>query len=256
MIKTPRIILIDIETSPIIGMVWEMWDAKVLKAIEPTKIISVAWKVLGEKITHCKAICDYKGYRANQVDDYELIHDTWKVLDEADIVIAHNGIAFDIKKLNVRFVHYGLLAPAYYTSVDTLKVAKKYFKFDSNSLDSLVKYLGIGEKMETGGFQLWVDCLAGDRDAWKRMKTYNVHDVILLEEVYLRLRPYMVNHPNLNVIANDIEKLHCATCMSSELTKRGWSNTQAGRKQRYQCGSCGSWSTGPYEKYKVRDHEQ
>lgn len=250
-----KICFVDIETSPIIGYTWQKFDTNLIKILEPTKIMSMAWKFLGDDKTQVKALCDYKGYKANVLNDKNLMNDIWRVLDDADIVAAHNGQAFDIKKINARFIINGLDAPSSYDVVDTLKVAKRYFKFDSNSLDDLGRYLGEGEKVSTGGFGLWTSCMAGDPDSWDRMKEYNKHDVDLLEKIYLRLRPFMDNHPDVNTVTGDFSKTPaCHTCGSSRVQKRGFAFTKTGRKQRYQCGDCSSWSTGPYERVYSRSN--
>lgn len=246
------VILLDIETSPIIGYSWSQFDTNILKVIENSKILSVAWKELGEDNLVCKTISDYKTYTPGKVDDRLLVEEVWDVLDKADIVIAHYGDAFDLKKLNSRFVWHGLKAPSAYKTVDTKKVASKYFKFDSNSLNNLGSYLNLGQKVENGGFDLWVRCLDGDKEAWEMMRRYNAQDVILLEKVYMTLRPYMETHPNLNAIVNaPKDDTACPTCLSHDVTRRGFSITRTGRRQRYQCGSCGSWSSGAFSKIGV-----
>lgn len=252
--KSPQILLLDIETSPITGYTWTTYDANVLKILEPSKIISVAWKELHSDEVTCKAIVDYKGYKKGVVNDEALIKEVWNVLDRADIVVAHHGDAFDFKRLNARFVYYGLSAPSSYKTVDTKKVASKYFKFDSNSLNNLGAYLNLGKKLSNGGFDLWVNCIEeGDPRAWELMKKYNVQDVNLLEKVYLALRPFMENHPNLNAFSdNDSVGAGptCPTCKSEHVTKRGFGITRTGRKQRFQCTDCGSWSSGPFQRLK------
>lgn len=245
----PFVVLLDIETSPITGYTWSTYDTNVLKVLESSKIISVAWKELYSKETEVKALPDYVGYKAGVINDKKLVTEIWHVLDAADVVIAHYGDGFDLKKLNARFAYYGLDAPSAYKTVDTKKVSKKYFLFDNNKLDSLGTYFHLGNKLPTGGFDLWVQCIAGDTLAWDKMKAYNKEDVILLEKVYLKLRSFMTNHPNLNVVTEEIG-VSCPTCQSKNLQKRGFSPTKTGRKQRYQCSDCGSWSSGPWIKLK------
>lgn len=247
--------LIDIETSPIIGYTWGTYQQNVLKIIEPTKIISVSWKYLHEDIVTVKTIADYKGYKPGVIDDKKLVEEVWKVLDDADVVIGHHSDRFDIPKLNARFVWHGLNAPSKYATVDTKKVASRYFKFDSNSLNNLGQYLNLGKKIENGGFSLWVDCIAGSKDAWKKMAEYNAQDVLLLEKVYLALRPYIENHPSLTLFSKNPEDAvdcTCPTCLSKNVTRRGFSTTRTGRKQRYQCSDCGSWSSGPFQRSKIQ----
>ena len=248
-VKKPVVVLLDIETSPILGWVWEMFDARVLKAVESSKIISVAWKELYEPNVKCKCIADYKTYKKGEVDDELLVRDTWEVLNRADVGIAHYGSAFDFKKLAARFIYYGLPSPSPYKIVDTKKQASKHFKFDSNSLDNLGDYLGVGRKLATGGFDLWMRCIEdGDKEAWASMKEYNKGDVDLLEKVYLKLRPY-IGHPNLAAISGN-PGLSCPSCQSTKVTKRGFTATRTGRKQRFQCTDCGAWSSGSYERVK------
>lgn len=249
--SNPRILLIDIETSPIIGYTWGMWETNVLSVIEPTKVICCGWKWLGDKDVTVISYSDFSSDSVVGVDDTQLVTEVWKVLDEADIVIAHNGDAFDVKILNARFIAAGLSAPSDYKTIDTLKVAKKYFKFSSNKLDELGGYLDEGHKAETGGFSTWVKCMARDKEAIERMKKYNARDVELLERVYLRLRPFINNHPNLNTIApKEVLKneFSCQVCQSTNTVKRGFSMTKVGRYQRYQCNECASWSSGAYER--------
>lgn len=249
MTHTPKIILLDIENSPLTIYAWQTYDANALKVLERSKIISVAWKELGSNECFVKAVCDFKGYKAGQIDDSKLVSEIWQVLDDADIVIAHNGRDFDIKKLNASFVMNGLSPPSDYQVIDTLKEARKYFKFDSNNLNALGQYLSVGEKLSTGGFDLWSNCIAGDLDSWATMKEYNIGDVLLLEKVYLKLRPFMSRHPDLNLIA-ETEDLHCNSCLSTDLQKRGFALTKTTKKQRYQCNGCGSWSSGVSERIK------
>lgn len=250
MSKIPQIILLDIETSPLTGYSWQTFDTSIIKVIEPSKIISVAWKVLGEEKTHCKTIADYPNYKPGIVNDEKLIKDVWKVLDSADVIITQNGLSFDHKKLNARFIVYKLPPPSFYATIDTLKVAKKYFKFDSNSLNNIGEYLGEGKKQKTGGFELWTGCMLGDTKSWERMKQYNIGDVELLERIYLRMRAWIEGHPNLNIIS-DSTLVACPSCQSEKLTKRGYSITKTTRRQRYQCNECASWCSGPYERSKT-----
>lgn len=250
-VKAPSVVLLDIETSPIKGYTWTTFDANVLKIIESSKVISVAWKELSDAKVTVKALPDYKGYKKGVIDDKQLVDEIWHVLDNSDIVVAHNGNSFDFKRLNARFVYHGLTAPSTYKAIDTLTLAKRQFKFDSNSLNNLGQYLNLGSKISNGGFSLWTSCIEdGDPEAWKLMKEYNAQDVVLLEKVYLALRPFMSNHPNTNSIV-DNPGMNCPTCQSDKVAKRGFSITRTGRRQRYQCGDCGSWSTGSLEKIKA-----
>lgn len=245
-----RVVLLDIETSPLTAYTWRAFDDNALKILEFSKVMSVSYKDLHADEVYCKTLPDYKGYKKGQLNDEKLVREIWEVLNDADVVIAHHGDRFDLPKLNARFVYYGLTAPSAYKSIDTKKVASRYFKFDSNSLNNLGAYLNLGAKVENGGFSLWDKCIQGDREAWERMREYNVQDVLLLEKVYLTLRPFMENHPNLGLLSGSEAESTCPTCQSTDVIKRGFSVTRTGRKQRLQCNSCGSWSSGKFEKTK------
>ena len=247
-IRKPSVIVLDIETSPIIGYAWRTWDTNLLGIIQPSQIMSVAWKELGEDKSFCKILPDYTGYKGGKLDDKKLVKEVWDVLDKADVVVAHHGKRFDLPKLNSRFIFHGLDAPSSYKILDTKAAASKYFAFDSNSLNNLGHYFGVGEKIENGGFSLWEKCMGGDLDAWELMRSYNVQDVLLLEKVYYKLRPYIANHPNLALIAGDVEEHACPSCQSHNVQKRGLATTRTGTRQRYQCRDCGSWSTGSFKR--------
>lgn len=231
----PKILFFDIETAPHLGYVWEKWETNVIAFEEYGYILSFSAKWYGGKqIT--KGLIDYQGYRKNKKNDREIVKELWKLFDEADFLVAHNGDQFDIKKCNSRFSYYNLPPPRPYRSIDTKKMAKGRFGFVSNSLDDLGDYLGMGRKVSTGGFDLWRKCMAGDKEAWKKMKKYNAQDVNLLEKIYLHLRPYMKNP-----VFHDEEGV-CPKCGSKRFQKRGFSVNAGVVRQRFQCMDCGGWS--------------
>jgi uncharacterized protein YprB with RNaseH-like and TPR domain len=249
-----RFTFLDIETSPLVGYTWKTWDATVLKVLQQSQVISVAWKDLEDNDVTVKCLNDYKGYKPGKLDDEKLITEVWEVLDKSDVICAHHGKAFDLKKLNTRFVSHGLSAPSHYEVVDTKQLASKIFAFDGNSLNALGQFLGVGKKIENGGFGLWERCMAGDPEAWEVMKEYNAQDVRLLQEVYLKLRPFDTRHPDLALMTGEVKtKDHCSTCLSKNIQRRGFSLLRSGKKQRYQCQDCGSWSVGPYERVRAND---
>lgn len=238
--QKPKILLYDIETAPILGWTWGLYEQNVISVERDWYILSFAWKWLGEK-TQVRGLCDYPKYKPSNHDDKLLCVDLHKVLDEADVIIGHNLDAFDNKKANARFVFHGLKPPSPSKTIDTLKLAKKHFKFDSNKLNSLGELLSVGEKLPHQGFKLWLGCMEGDPKAWEVMKAYNAQDVELLEKVYERLRPWAVNLPDFRTTTDTHT---CPSCQSSRLQKRGFYTAITRRYQRYQCQDCGHWSKG------------
>lgn len=227
----PRVLFFDIETSPNLAYVWGKYDQNVISFKQEWEILSFAWKWQGDARIECLSRSGYK-------DDRWLCGQLHRVLAKADVVVAHNGDAFDLRKARARFVVHGLEPLPPIPSVDTKKVAKSRFNFNSNSLDDLGRTLGIGRKKATGGFDLWLKCMAGDKKAWKLMEQYNKQDVILLEKIYDRLKPWMLNHPSLAALNPGPG---CPKCGSKTVQKRGFMMTPLKKKQQWQCTSCRGW---------------
>ena len=236
-----KILILDIETAPMIADVWSLWEQNVglNQIVHDWYILSWAAKWAdGKKVYYAD-----QSKAENLEDDSEILRKLWALLDEADIVIAHNGSRFDIPKINARFIKAGLPPPSPYRQIDTLKLAKAKFKFTSNRLAYLAKFLGVGTKEEHPNFPghlLWVETRKGNAKAWREMRKYNIQDVLVLEQVYAKLRPWDSKHPNLGVDGGA-----CPVCAAAgELEKRGFHYTNGGKYQRYVCKACGAWSRG------------
>jgi uncharacterized protein YprB with RNaseH-like and TPR domain len=237
----PRVAFFDIETAPIKGYTWTMYEANVLSVERPTYLLSYAMKWAGQKTVHTRCLPDYKLYSKDKENDRELAKDLWKMMDEADVIVGHNGDAFDIKKANARFITHGLTPPSPSKTVDTLKIARRVFKFDSNKLDSIGVYLGVGRKLPHTGIHLWLGCMAGDPKSWRLMRRYNAQDVRLLEQVYLKVRAWAANHPDLRIYSGEGG---CPVCRSQNIWNKGLSWSGRGARQRIQCQDCGKYFQG------------
>lgn len=218
-----------------------MWETNVIDVSSSWYMLSFSAKWLGQKSVKTYALPDYPGYRRDKENDGGLVQDLWKLFDEADIVIAHNGDKFDIKKSNARFIFHGLKPPSTYKTIDTLKIARRHFGFLSNKLNDLGAYLGVGRKLPHTGFHLWKGCMTGDLASWRLMRRYNAQDVRLLERVYFKLRPWFANHPDLNAYT---ERAACPTCQSTRTQRRGQTVALRARYQKMHCQSCGHWFKG------------
>jgi DNA polymerase elongation subunit (family B) len=236
-----KILLFDIETSPNLAYVWGKYEQDVIAYDREWCMLSFAYKWLGEKTVHAYALSDFKGYNKHLFDDKALVTKLHALMNEADVIIGHNSDSFDIKKTNARLIANGLPPPAPYKTIDTKKVAKRYFNFNSNKLSDLGIYLGLGDKLDTGGFKLWLGCMKGDAASWKKMVLYNKQDVLLLEDVYLTMLPWITNHPNRALIEGI--DLACPNCSAEALIRRGFGYNRTSKYQRLQCTSCGAWSS-------------
>lgn len=242
MTEKAKIVLVDIETAPSLGWTWgPKWETSIIDFKTDWYLLSFAYKVLGEKKVIVKALNDYSGYKKDKENDKALVSDLWEVFNSADILLGHNADKFDIRKANARFLTHGLPPPSMYKTIDTLKMARRSFNFDSNKLDDLGHYLGLGRKLPHTGFHLWRGCMNGDAKAWSLMKRYNSQDVALLEKVYYALRPWSSTHPNVN--RGQLQS--CPKCGSDKVQRRGFEYTLLRQKQRYQCLGCYGWYSGP-----------
>ncbi len=242
----PRIKTLDIETSPIVAYVWSLWKVNIglNHIVEEWSILSYCVKDLGNKKVRYEDTSD----KANPRDDYDLLVKLRAELVDCDMIIAQNGKAFDLKKINARFIEQGLAPVAPIKVIDTMLIAKDVAKFTSNRLEWLSKHLTDTPKYAHNkfpGMELWSECLKGNRKAWREMKKYNCIDVPATEELYLKLRPYMQGHPNVAAYYDD-DKIRCPRCGSTHVTDVGQAYTQTGEYTRYQCGDCGGFARSRY----------
>lgn len=238
--RNPRVLLLDIETTPSLGWVWGKWEQNVIEFEKEWYIMCFAYKWLGDKKTHVVALPDFKRYKSHPEDDSCVVEALYKLFNEADIIIAHNGDRFDIKKVQAKFIEHGLTPPSPFKSIDTLKVAKKYFAFNSNKLDDLGNLFKVGRKVTHSGFSLWKGCMSGDVASWRKMKAYNKQDVVLLEKVYRKMIPWIGQHPNMAMLSENSKA--CPKCGANALRKNGVRVTQTTRYQQMICNNCGGYS--------------
>lgn len=247
-VGSPKILLYDLETAPILGYTWGMYEQNILKVVEESYILCFAYKWLGEKNTNIVSLDDFPSYKRNKKDDKALVKKLHELMDESDILIAQNGDRFDQKWSNKRFIKHGLKPVSPYKSIDTLKVARKHFRFDGNNLDRLGEFLGLGRKEKHRGVDMWFDVMDGDKNAWSDMEKYAKQDVILLEQVYFKLRPWIDSHPNLNQY-NITQELKCPACKSYNIQRRGYAvKGRFSKAPRFVCKECGRWATGRTER--------
>lgn len=230
---SPTVLLIDIETSPNLSYTWGKWEQDVIRFQKEWELLAFAYKELGRQPTRCLARPQFK-----DKSDRSLVKAVWSVCNSADVLIGHNIDAFDSKKLKAKFVEYGLPPPMPYKTIDTCKLARSQFAFNSNKLDDLAFTLKLGRKKATGGFDLWLACMAGDKKAWAKMIAYNKHDVVLLEKVYERLKAWYSNHPNLALYE---DRPGCPVCSSLKVQRRGVHVLKLRKAERFQCQDCSHW---------------
>lgn len=239
---------------------WSAYSLKMYsKYINPDAIkrdiwmVCAAWKWLGKPfVASTSVLNDPDRFNKDYADDYHVVKTLWDLMHDTDILIAHNGDNFDWKIFTSRCIYHGLEPPPKPLMIDTLKSARKEFKFSSNALRYLAKFLKVSLKDESPD---WKGVAIGDREAIKYCEIYCRGDIRALEGIYLKLRPYITNHPNLNAMLNGIEYDACPSCGHFDQESRGYRYTKAGKYQRYRCkessGGCGAWSQSKKNLKKV-----
>jgi hypothetical protein len=190
-----KILLYDVESFPNLAWIWGRYEQDAIGDMkQDKKVVSFSWKWLGEKTTHWLGLPSFHRYKIDREDNGPLVRELLRIINMSDVAIGHNIDSFDDKMSNTEFFRRGKCSKPHKT-IDTLKIARKFFKFDSNKLDDLCAAIGVGRKIRTGGFDLWKRCIAGDRSAWSEFRAYNMHDVDpLLEGLFLREREWILKH--------------------------------------------------------------
>lgn len=241
-----RIILFDLETLTNLPEAMKFFPSLgdypglTLRA-SINSIICCGWKVLGEKRTHCINAWDFpKRWRKSVNDDYEVVKAAAKILQDADVVVTHNGKRFDWKFLQTRLLFHKLPPLPPILHIDTCQESKKHLYVLNNRLNTLAKFLKQPKKLENGGWDLWVAVSNREEKAMRLMEKYCKQDVRVLEGIFNEMRPFMKSLPNVNALREEGDL--CANCGGQSLRKNGFHVTRQGRKQRLQCLKCGSWS--------------
>lgn len=231
-----KILVLDIETKPITALVWGLFNQNIglNQILDAGGILCVGAKWLGEKNCSMFSVWEH-GYD-------KMLHEVHAMVSEADAIVTYNGNRFDLPKLRGAFAEIGLAPPPPVNSIDVYTSVRK-LGLVSNKLAFVGPFFKIGKKLETGGMDLWIGVMNDDTTCQKRMEKYCAQDVRLLETVYIRLLPYLVNHPNIGGGPDS-----CRSCGSHNLRKRGFRVTKLLRIQRLQCNDCGAWSDGSRKK--------
>lgn len=235
-----KALLYDIETSLQPVAVFQLTNNDFIKPeniLGERHLISMAWNWLGEKKIHSVSLLDDPArFHKNPHDDTYVIKKIHEVMSEADVLIGHNSDNFDKKYIDTRILFNKLPALPPINSIDTYKVAKTRLLLNSNSLNYLGKFLGVGGKKSTPP-GLWLDVLRGDKDAIRKMVDYNKRDVELLKDVFIKLRPYIANYINRELFGG----VGCPRCGSKKVQSRGFHRAISRVYRRWQCQSCAGW---------------
>jgi DNA polymerase elongation subunit (family B) len=227
--RSVSILTLDIETSPHLAYSFDVWQANISpeKIMEASRVLMVGakWYDRNKVIMLTEQALGHR----------EMIRQSWRLVDQADVIVHYNGRKFDMRHLRREWLLAGMPPPRPFKQVDLLQVVRKQFANPSNKLDAISQVLGIGQKIQHQGFALWKGCLDGDPKAWAKMARYCRGDVLLTERLYDRLRPWITHHPH--VTASD--QLRCNRCGSANLTPIGDYTAVVLAYGQWRCDDCG-----------------
>ena len=239
-INRPKTLLIDVETACAVVATFGRFKQNIGQdnvIEEGGFILTYTAKWLGDDLL-------INNHIKNKRDDYEMVKEIAELLDEADVVIAHNLTQFDSKMIKTRMLYHGMKPVTPFKEYDTLSVAKDVFRFPSNKLDSLGEYLEIGRKKSHSGIKLWLNVMNLEKEAIAEMMEYNDQDVILLEQLYEKIAPWSRKFPSIAPMYDDGKK-HCPICGSTHLDEMSKTTfTQQSEFAMYRCSSCGKVARG------------
>lgn len=237
-----RKLYFDIEVSPYLGWFFKpgyQVNLNYDNVIENAKIICICYKWDNDpKI--------YSLTWDKKQNDKNMLKDFLKILDQADQIIGHNSDKFDVKWIRTRCMVHDIQMMPEYTSIDTYKESKNGFYFPSNRLDAIGKYMKVGKKIKTDS-ALWLRAwIENDKRALNDMVKYCKQDVLLLEQVFKKLEPYIKLKTRRT---SDITE--CGRCGSSNIGVKSYKISASGQKYvQIQCKDCGQYHKAPRLKFE------
>lgn len=253
-----KVWVFDIETSPTLGWFFGHYKTNIQTCgieIFPY-MLTFSGKWLDNPAVVSRMLPNYATWEEDIHNDIELVGDLWQYLDKSDIVIAHNS-GFDTQWANTRFAFHDMPPVSPYREIDTLKMIKKAFRLNANTLEYACKYFELEkQKLTDHTMSMWIGCCNGDLNCFNQMMEYNDYDILSLEGLYLLARPFAKQHPNMALFYHDEEPtMRCPKCGSIHLHKESGKSafTQLSEFEVYRCEDCGAVSR---DRRNIRTREE
>lgn len=233
-----RTLYIDIEAAPAKAYIWGLKTRYVplSQVAEDGYILCFSYWWEGEKETGFYSLW-YHGYET-------MVQAAWDLLDEAEHVITFNGKSYDIPMLNTEFLIQRLGPPAPYYHTDLYQETKQ-FRTLSSSMKYYLKILGLDNKLEHKGMELWTNCMAGVKEDQRIMEEYNIQDVEVMPELYAALLPWLKNVPN-EALWMDADSENKCRCGSTKLRFKSYKRNKTLSYKQYKCDDCGTYMRERY----------
>ena len=235
-----RILKIDIETAPAKAYIWDLKTryVPISQVQEDGYILCFAYQWVGEDDAWISTRWEH--------GEEAMVTLAWELLDEADAVIHYNGNNFDIPRLNTEFLRYRLGPPSPSHHIDLYRTVAQNFRVLSRSMNHMLHILGMESKLEHKGMELWTNCMKGVKEDQRLMEEYNIQDVNVLGDLYLELRPWIRQHPNVALWMPHGSTPLCPICGSTKLKFKSYKRTKVLSYKQYHCQECGAY---PRERY-------
>ena len=226
-----KVLVYDIETSRVKAKLWGTGKQYVghnnLKS--ETKIISIAWKWIGEDKVHSVH------WGVKEQDDKICLEKFLPEFNKASIIVGQNHKSFDNKIVKARAAKHRMFVNNFTTDVDIMRLAKSSFRLPSYSMAYMSKYFGLTLKQSHEGIHMWDMIEDGNlserKEYLKKMIDYNVGDIITTEELYMTLRPYFKHVTHLGV-RDGLQKWVCPNSGNEDVVLHDTKITAAGTVQR------------------------
>lgn len=180
-------------------------------------------------------------YDVSEMTEDDILEKIHKLFDEADIIVAHNGKKFDLKRIRARMIARGFKPHSPVRVIDTLLIARKEFAFTSNKLQYLTNLLCKNNKKSSHakfpGFTLWREFVKGNPAAIQEMRDYNIIDVTSLQELYEIIAPWSNSLPIFEVYEDDVSDM-------SNWEEVGFVYTNLGKYTQYRHKITGQYKKG------------
>jgi uncharacterized protein YprB with RNaseH-like and TPR domain len=217
-------------------LIWDI-ESTHLKADWAT-LRCIGWKWYGDPAVHVPSLMDYRGWNRDVTDDRKLLADFHKVLMEADMLVTYFGKGFDLKMIQSKFLEYDLPVLPSIPHVDLFFTVKSNMTLTRKSLDNVSRYLNLENEKSYVSGKIWKRAMAGHPESINYVIEHCKADVLVLEELYTKLKPLVRTHPRVAGWEP------CRTCGSTKLQSRGQALTiSKGTRYRIQCQDCGAWET-------------
>ena len=241
-------LFMDVETTPNLIYSWRTGAKQYISwesIVAERQLCSLAWAWNDGPI---EAIPWMHGW--GEKADKRIAEKAMELWRDADEIVGHNIQKFDANWLRTRAVFHRLGAMPDVKLVDTLRMARSRFFFNSNTQDYISRYLNGKAKLHTD-FQLWKDVMAGDQKALARMVRYNKRDVSLLRQMYKRMEPYCLPSTHAGVL-DDRPRWSCPYCGSMRVKVDKKRATAVGYvKYQMYCHHCQKFYTVAESVYKT-----